>query len=99
VNRDYYTYWANFPLLEPPWTCRGGAGVKIKDCLENGAGICRNEALIEDLLAACKALVAQCSRSYCPLCGVYLSPAHGEHRQGCAAILAAAAIAAAEDTP
>ena len=71
--------------------------MRIKDCLENGAGVCRNEALIEDLLAASRVLVAQCSQSYCPLCGAYLSPAHGEHRQGCAAILAAAAIAAAEE--
>jgi len=53
VNRDYCTFWANFPVMEPPWIRRGGAGVKIKDCLENGAGPCRNEELIEELLAMC----------------------------------------------
>ena len=51
----------------------------------------------DDLLAACTALVAQCGQSYCSLCGAYLSPAHGEHHQGCAVTLAAAAIAAAEE--
>ena len=27
MTRDYYTFWANFPLLEPPWIRRGGEGV------------------------------------------------------------------------
>jgi len=62
---------------------------------------CREEhrlrALVAQLLAACTALVAQCGQSYCPLCGAYLSPAHGKHHKGCAVALAAAAIAAAED--
>ena len=54
-------------------------------------------AAAPDLLAACTALVAQCGQSYCPLCGAYLSPAHGKHHKGCAVALAAAAIAAAEE--
>ena len=27
MNRDYCTFWANFPVMEPPWIRRGGVGV------------------------------------------------------------------------
>jgi len=31
--------------------------MKIKDCTQNGAGTCRNEELIEELLEACRAWI------------------------------------------
>ena len=27
MNRDHCTFWANFPVMEPPWIRRGGVGV------------------------------------------------------------------------
>ena len=90
MNRDYCTFWANFPLLEPPWIRRGGAGVKIKDCLENGAGICRNEELIEGLLAALRDIASG------PCCE---TPGCCVDDPKCEAMMARAAIAAAEAAP
>ena len=78
--------------------------MKIKDCLENGAGICRNEELIEELLAACKAVAAawRVSDGFdagdCRLCGAYVYPESG-HFTDCPIPAIDAAIAAAEGTP
>ena len=75
--------------------------MKIKDCLENGAGICRNEALIEELLAALKGVewvdeAGDYSDEPLPVCPWCRRVEWNGHAPHCAR---QAAIAAAEEVP
>jgi hypothetical protein len=57
--------------------------MRIKDCLEHGAGTCRNEDLIEDLLAALESL-KHGDGCYCAA-AFAMDGAHPSHSDECRA--------------